>query len=140
LCAHNHSKASKLIRTQVNHLSLCLNDHALSVAVEKHLCTKELPGVLASQTVLSPSLHPLAAKVVHDSLALPFLTISIMDPNMPMILPKGIVTNSENIYKEVADFPIVPPDKVWKYWHGKHIVFPHVFSHGSHLLSVHYHI
>ncbi|RGP67853.1 hypothetical protein FSPOR_5688 [Fusarium sporotrichioides] len=40
-----------------------------------------------------------------------------MDPNMPMILPKGIVTNSENIYKEVADFPIVPPDKVWKYWH-----------------------
>ncbi|KAM0307726.1 hypothetical protein HYE67_000595 [Fusarium culmorum] len=40
-----------------------------------------------------------------------------MDPSMPMILPKGIVTNSENIYKEVADFPIVPPDKVWKYWH-----------------------
>ncbi|KAJ4005210.1 hypothetical protein NW752_011298 [Fusarium irregulare] len=40
-----------------------------------------------------------------------------MDPNMPMILPKGIVTNSKNIYKEVAEFPLVPPEKVWKYWH-----------------------
>ncbi|EXM09566.1 hypothetical protein NOF04DRAFT_1072126 [Fusarium oxysporum II5] len=40
-----------------------------------------------------------------------------MDLNMPMILPKGIVINSKNIYKEVADFPLVPPDKVWEYWH-----------------------
>ncbi|KAH7265072.1 uncharacterized protein BKA55DRAFT_590463 [Fusarium redolens] len=40
-----------------------------------------------------------------------------MDSNMPMILPKGIVINSKNIYKEVADFPLVPPDKVWEYWH-----------------------
>ncbi|KAL4723990.1 hypothetical protein ACLX1H_008594 [Fusarium chlamydosporum] len=40
-----------------------------------------------------------------------------MDSNMPMILPKGIVTNSKSIYKEVADFPLVPPDKVWEYWH-----------------------
>jgi hypothetical protein len=38
---------------------------------------------------------------------------------MPMILPKGIVVNSSNIYKEVADFSLVPPDKVWEYWHGK---------------------
>lgn len=37
---------------------------------------------------------------------------------MPMILPKGIVINTKNIYKEVADFPVVPPDKVWEYWHG----------------------
>ncbi|KAM0355852.1 hypothetical protein ACHAPU_000239 [Fusarium lateritium] len=36
---------------------------------------------------------------------------------MPMILPKGIVINSSNIYKEVADFPLVPPNKVWEYWH-----------------------
>ncbi|KAF5680337.1 hypothetical protein FHETE_462 [Fusarium heterosporum] len=34
-----------------------------------------------------------------------------------MILPKGIVVNSSNIYKEVADFPFVPPNKVWEYWH-----------------------
>ncbi|KAM0561165.1 hypothetical protein ACHAPJ_003669 [Fusarium lateritium] len=40
-----------------------------------------------------------------------------MDSDVPMILPKGIVINSKNIYKEVADFPIVPPDKVWEYWH-----------------------
>ncbi|KAF4445701.1 hypothetical protein F53441_10575 [Fusarium austroafricanum] len=40
-----------------------------------------------------------------------------MDSNVPMILPKGIVINSKNIYKEVADFPLVPPDKVWEYWH-----------------------
>ncbi|KAM0202292.1 hypothetical protein ACHAPQ_007089 [Fusarium lateritium] len=40
-----------------------------------------------------------------------------MDQSMPMILPKGIVVNSSNIYKEVADFPLVPPDKVWEYWH-----------------------
>lgn len=43
---------------------------------------------------------------------------------MPMILPKGIVINSKNIYKEVADFPLVPPDKVWEYWHGKFLIFP----------------
>ncbi|CAM1501715.1 Fc.00g036990.m01.CDS01 [Cosmosporella sp. VM-42] len=40
-----------------------------------------------------------------------------MDAGMPMILPKGIVVNSNNIYKEVANYPIVPPDKVWEYWH-----------------------
>lgn len=36
-----------------------------------------------------------------------------------MILPKGIVVNSTNIYKEVADYQTVPADKVFKYWHGK---------------------
>ncbi|KAF7546339.1 hypothetical protein G7Z17_g8516 [Cylindrodendrum hubeiense] len=40
-----------------------------------------------------------------------------MDSGPPMILPKGIVINSKNIYKEVADYAIVPPDKVWEYWH-----------------------
>ncbi|RMJ07269.1 hypothetical protein BHE90_008531 [Fusarium euwallaceae] len=40
-----------------------------------------------------------------------------MDSSMPMMLPKGIVINTKNIYKEVADFPVVPPDKVWEYWH-----------------------
>ncbi|KAF7547361.1 hypothetical protein G7046_g9029 [Stylonectria norvegica] len=34
-----------------------------------------------------------------------------------MMLPKGIVVNSANIYKEVADYARVPPDKVWEYWH-----------------------
>ncbi|KAF5019700.1 hypothetical protein F66182_8297 [Fusarium sp. NRRL 66182] len=40
-----------------------------------------------------------------------------MDSNVAMLLPKGIVINSKNIYKEVADFSLVPPDKVWEYWH-----------------------
>ncbi|KAF4978354.1 hypothetical protein FZEAL_5252 [Fusarium zealandicum] len=33
------------------------------------------------------------------------------------MLPKGLVINTKNVYKEVADFPTVPPDKVWEYWH-----------------------
>lgn len=41
-----------------------------------------------------------------------------MDAAGLMILPKGIVTNTKDIYKEVADYSVVPPDKVWKYWHG----------------------
>ncbi|KPM38794.1 hypothetical protein AK830_g7785 [Neonectria ditissima] len=40
-----------------------------------------------------------------------------MDSGVPMILPKGIVMNTKNIYKEVADYSVVPPDKVWEYWH-----------------------
>ncbi|KAH6981866.1 hypothetical protein BKA56DRAFT_672660 [Ilyonectria sp. MPI-CAGE-AT-0026] len=40
-----------------------------------------------------------------------------MDSGPPMILPKGIVINSKNIYKEVADYAAVPPEKVWEYWH-----------------------
>ncbi|KAH7157483.1 hypothetical protein B0J13DRAFT_520214 [Dactylonectria estremocensis] len=40
-----------------------------------------------------------------------------MDSGAPMILPKGIVTNSKNIYREVAEYTVVPPDKVWEYWH-----------------------
>lgn len=35
-----------------------------------------------------------------------------------MILPKGVVVNTKNIYKEVADFQTVPLDKVFEYWHG----------------------
>ena len=41
-----------------------------------------------------------------------------MDPALLMLLPKGIVVNSEDIYKEVASYPIVPPEKIWEYWHG----------------------
>ncbi|KAJ1335928.1 hypothetical protein MN608_02672 [Microdochium nivale] len=33
-----------------------------------------------------------------------------------MILPKGIVTNTSWIYDEVASHPIVPPEKIQKYW------------------------
>jgi hypothetical protein len=36
-----------------------------------------------------------------------------------MILPKGIVENTREIYAEVASYPIVPPEKIWQYWNGK---------------------
>ncbi|KAH8662026.1 hypothetical protein BX600DRAFT_308396 [Xylariales sp. PMI_506] len=35
----------------------------------------------------------------------------------PMILPKGIVFNSDRVYKEVASYPLVPPEKIYEYWH-----------------------
>lgn len=37
---------------------------------------------------------------------------------MAMLLPKGIVENTREIYKEVASYPIVPPEKLWQYWNG----------------------
>ncbi|GAB0145535.1 hypothetical protein EsHS_00005963 [Epichloe bromicola] len=40
-----------------------------------------------------------------------------MDSSVPMILPKGIVINTLNIYKEVASYPLIPADKIWEYWH-----------------------
>ncbi|KAK4453497.1 hypothetical protein QBC34DRAFT_208555 [Podospora aff. communis PSN243] len=38
---------------------------------------------------------------------------------MAMILPKGILENTREIYAEVASYPIVPPEKIWQYWNGK---------------------
>jgi hypothetical protein len=35
-----------------------------------------------------------------------------------MILPKGIVVNTSWIYDEVASQPVVPPEKINKYWKG----------------------
>ncbi|KAK4086934.1 hypothetical protein Purlil1_8668 [Purpureocillium lilacinum] len=40
-----------------------------------------------------------------------------MDPSVAMMLPKGIVINTTNVYKEVASYPTVPADKIWEYWH-----------------------
>ncbi|KAM4065138.1 hypothetical protein HRG_004524 [Hirsutella rhossiliensis] len=40
-----------------------------------------------------------------------------MESSVPMILPKGIVINTTNIYDEVASYSTVPADKVWEYWH-----------------------
>lgn len=42
-----------------------------------------------------------------------------MDSSGHMILPKGFVVNSEDIYKEVASYPVVPPEKIREYWGGK---------------------
>lgn len=34
-----------------------------------------------------------------------------------MILPKGIVLNTNYIYEQVAKYDVVPPEKIWEYWH-----------------------
>jgi hypothetical protein len=35
-----------------------------------------------------------------------------------MILPKGIVLNSPEVYADVAKYDVVPPEKLWELWHG----------------------
>jgi hypothetical protein len=42
----------------------------------------------------------------------------------PMILPKGIVFNIDRVYKEVASYSVVPPEKIYEYWHGTENTFP----------------
>jgi hypothetical protein len=37
---------------------------------------------------------------------------------MAMLLPKGLVGNTAEIYAEVASYPVVPPEKIWQYWNG----------------------
>lgn len=40
---------------------------------------------------------------------------------MAMILPKGILENTREIYAEVASYDIVPPEKICQYWNGMSI-------------------
>lgn len=35
-----------------------------------------------------------------------------------MLLPKGIVFNDDRIYKEIASYDVIPPEKIYDYWHG----------------------
>jgi hypothetical protein len=42
-----------------------------------------------------------------------------MDPTMPMILPKGIVVNTKDVYQDVANHRVIPMDEIRKYWHGQ---------------------
>lgn len=37
---------------------------------------------------------------------------------MQMILPKGIVVNSPEVYAEVAAHTVIPPEKLREYWQG----------------------
>jgi hypothetical protein len=41
-----------------------------------------------------------------------------MESFAPTILPDGLVVNSRDIYKEVAHYSVIPPDKIHQYWHG----------------------
>ena len=42
-----------------------------------------------------------------------------MGSDMPMILPKGIVVNTEDVYNEIASHKLVPFDRVWQVWRGE---------------------
>jgi len=41
-----------------------------------------------------------------------------MEGALALILPEGFVRNTDEIYQEVASYPVVPPEKLWQYWHG----------------------
>lgn len=42
-----------------------------------------------------------------------------MERSAVMALPEGFVTNTKEIYQEVASYPVVPLEQVWRYWNGK---------------------
>ncbi len=37
---------------------------------------------------------------------------------MDTLMPKGFFENTQEIYAEVASYPIVPPEKIKQYWNG----------------------
>lgn len=45
-------------------------------------------------------------------------TTSVMDRPAALILPAGFVTNTKEIYQEVASYPVIPLEQLWQYWHG----------------------
>ncbi len=42
----------------------------------------------------------------------------VLPPGLAMILPKGFVENTDEVYAEVAAHPVIPPDELYKYWKG----------------------
>ena len=38
-----------------------------------------------------------------------------------MVLPQGIVRNTDEIYGALAKYPVVPIDILWKCWHGERL-------------------
>lgn len=34
-------------------------------------------------------------------------------------MPEGFFGNTQEIYAEVASYPVVPPEKIKQYWHGR---------------------
>jgi hypothetical protein len=43
-----------------------------------------------------------------------------MDHPATVVLPEGFLTNTKEIYQEVASYPVIPPEQLFQYWHGKH--------------------
>jgi hypothetical protein len=52
-----------------------------------------------------------------------------------MILPKGIVLNIDRVYKEVASYSVVPPEKIYEYWHGIEITAIHLLASSPELIE-----
>jgi hypothetical protein len=44
-----------------------------------------------------------------------------MESPIPPILPEGFFRTADDVYQEVASYPVVPPEKVYEYWHGIYI-------------------
>lgn len=53
-----------------------------------------------------------------------------------MILPKGILENTREIYAEVASYDVVPPEKIWQYWNGEYREHDSAGIWGSKLMSL----
>ena len=47
-----------------------------------------------------------------------FVDLMVDIPRMDTIMPKGFFENTQEIYAEVASYPIVPPEKIKQYWNG----------------------
>jgi len=45
---------------------------------------------------------------------------AVMENPIPPILPEGFFRTTEEVYEEVANYPIVPPEKLYEYWQGIH--------------------
>lgn len=37
---------------------------------------------------------------------------------MNAVMPMGFFENTQEIYAEVASYPVVPPEKIKEYWNG----------------------
>jgi hypothetical protein len=37
---------------------------------------------------------------------------------MDTVMPMGFFANTQEIYAEVASYPVVPPEKMKQYWNG----------------------
>lgn len=45
--------------------------------------------------------------------------MDLLDAPPVILLPKGIVVNTKDVYAEVASHAVLPTEKIWRYWHGK---------------------
>jgi hypothetical protein len=37
---------------------------------------------------------------------------------MEAVMPRGFFENTQEIYAEIASYPVVPPEKIRQYWNG----------------------